>query len=289
MFSKFIIATLFLILYCPVQVTLASAAQCKDATYSIPNRVLTGHAFLTKPSPSIGDCVISCIERDPLCESINYYRKTKTCELNDKTINSYPDDIVDFEWAIYMTNSVRLLPCDDLDFKCGRQTDICHLKEGGNKCKACDKALGLENGKIPDAAITASSYFTHNSQLSPKFVRLNSPSAWSIADDHPGPHWLQVDLGRAVAIKGVATQGRRIDNHAQWVTSYTVSSSLNGSDWVMYTEDNVEKVFQGNTDKDTVVAHVFPQHIRARFIRIWPKTWKERVSMRAELYGCSLE
>ena len=49
------------------------------------------------------------------------------------------------------------------------------------------------------------------------------------------------------------------------------------------------QVFKGNKDKDTVVSHVFPQHIRARFVRILPQTWYGRLSMRAELYGCSLE
>ena len=49
------------------------------------------------------------------------------------------------------------------------------------------------------------------------------------------------------------------------------------------------QVFQGNTDKDTVVSHVFPQHIRARYIRIWPKTWTNHVAMRVELYGCYIE
>lgn len=49
------------------------------------------------------------------------------------------------------------------------------------------------------------------------------------------------------------------------------------------------QVFQGNTDKDTVVSHVFPQHISARYIRIWPETWINRVAMRIELYGCYIE
>ena len=135
MFPMFIVPTLSLILLCPVHVSLASVMQCNDTTYSIANRVLTGHAFLTKPSPNIEDCVISCIECDPSCVSINYYRKTKVCELNNKTVDSNPDNMVDFEWAIYMTNSLRFLPCNDFDFECGRQTDICLLKKGGSKCK----------------------------------------------------------------------------------------------------------------------------------------------------------
>ncbi|KAJ7370567.1 hypothetical protein OS493_031302 [Desmophyllum pertusum] len=281
------IATLLVIIL-RVQVTLASVTQCKDATYSIPNRVLASHAFLTKPSPNIEDCVIMCIEHR-LCESSNYYRKTKVCELNDKTVISNPEDMVDFEWAIYMTNNVRILPCYDFDFECGRQADICHLIKGGNMCKECGAALGLENGKIPDAAITASSF--HSAATRPNGFRLNSesPSSWSVSVNNHA-QWLQVDLGRIMAIKKVATQGRRIDSHHQWVTSYKVSSREDAwSNWEMYTENNAVKVFRGNTDKDTVVYNVFPQHIKARFVRILPQTWYHRISMRAELYGCSLE
>ena len=124
---------LLTLLYYTSQVTFASVTQCKDATNSISNRVLASHAFFTKQSPNTADCVMSCIARDPLCESTNYYRKTKVCELNDKTAESNPEDLVDYEWAIYMTNSVRLLPCYDFDSECGRQTDICQVKQGGNK------------------------------------------------------------------------------------------------------------------------------------------------------------
>ena len=46
------------------------------------------------------------------------------------------------------------------------------------------------------------------------------------------------------------------------------------------------QVFQGNIDKDTMFSHVFPQHIRAPFITIWSKSWRDGVAMRVELYGC---
>ena len=50
------------------------------------------------------------------------------------------------------------------------------------------------------------------------------------------------------------------------------------------------QVFQGNNDQETVVSHVLPQHIRARFVRFWPKTWTYKYrAMRAELYGCFLQ
>lgn len=133
---------LLVLLYYTSQVTHASVAQCKDATSTIPNRVLAGHAFFTKKSPNIEDCVMSCIASDPSCESTNYYRKTKVCELNDKTAESNPEDLVDYELATYMTNSVRLLHCNNFDSECRRQTDICQIiKQGGNRCQGTIKLL----------------------------------------------------------------------------------------------------------------------------------------------------
>ena len=124
---------LLVLLYYTSKVTLASVTQCEDATNSISNRVLAGHAFFTEQSPNLEHCVMSCIARDPLCESTNYYRKTKVCELNDKTAESNPEDLLDYDWAIYMT----------FDSECGRQTDICQIKQGGNKCEG--KIIRLES------------------------------------------------------------------------------------------------------------------------------------------------
>ena len=98
----------------------------------------------------------------------------------------------------------------------------------------------MENGKIPSSAITASS--SYDAGLGPNSARLNSPSAWAIGNQATPPHWLQVDLGGIMAVKGVATQGRRLVN--QWVTSYFVSYSVDGIEWVKYMENNIVKVSQ---------------------------------------------
>ena len=98
----------------------------------------------------------------------------------------------------------------------------------------------MESGKIPPSAITASSF--HNSQLSPNFARLKSSSAWSVRSRQGQHHWLQINLGRIMAVKMVATQGRPIASHSQWVKSYEISSSVDRIDWVEYMENNAVKV-----------------------------------------------
>ena len=46
------------------------------------------------------------------------------------------------------------------------------------------------------------------------------------------------------------------------------------------------QIFQGNWDSDTVVYNAITPPIKARFIRILPRSWEGHVSMRAEFYTC---
>ena len=104
--------------------------------------------------------------------------------------------------------------------------------------KACMEALGMEDGRIPDSAINASSFVGEGAH--PRLVRLNSPSAWVAAHNDP-KSWLQVDLGKDAMIKKIATQGKSGAHH--WVKTYTLSSRANGeTDWVTYTENEDVKV-----------------------------------------------
>ncbi|KAK7074570.1 putative band 4.1 ues' binding motif, partial [Halocaridina rubra] len=44
--------------------------------------------------------------------------------------------------------------------------------------------------------------------------------------------------------------------------------------------------FPGNADGNTVVTNLFDTPIIARYIRVRPTRWRDRISMRLELYGC---
>ena len=127
-----VIATSFVIIYWQVRDILSSVTECQEATYSIQNRILAGHAFTTRPSATIEVCVILCGEH-PNCKSINYFRNSKTCELNNMSRVSSPKHMVVFESAMYMTNAFPV-PCN-YDIECERQEEICQLAVGGSKCK----------------------------------------------------------------------------------------------------------------------------------------------------------
>ena len=103
--------------------------------------------------------------------------------------------------------------------------------------------LGLEDGRIADALMTASTFY--NYYLAPRNGRLHrrregrkGPS-WS-AKRNDRHQWLKVDFGALTRITGVATQGRQ--NSRQWVKTYTVSYSVKGNRWVRYRERGRTKV-----------------------------------------------
>jgi len=107
----------------------------------------------------------------------------------------------------------------------------------------CSMSLGIEDGRIPASALTAST--VAGAAYAAKFARLNLPSAsgragsWSAGANNVN-QWLQIDLGTPTTVTKVATQGRH--DASQWITSYSLSHSLAGSFWVQYTVRGKKKV-----------------------------------------------
>ena len=103
--------------------------------------------------------------------------------------------------------------------------------------------IGVEDYRIPTGSFQASS--SYNYKHGPDRARVNQPNArgragaW-VAKKRNANQWLQVELGRPAKVTGVATQGRH-EAH-QWVTSYTVSYSLNGQKFRAYLESGKSKV-----------------------------------------------
>ena len=97
----------------------------------------------------------------------------------------------------------------------------------------------MESGHLPDSAISAST--SHDGNHIPQFGRLNKipasgkAGAWC-AKSNDVKQWLQVSFGRQTTVTKVATQGRYKSN--QWVTSYTLSYSVDGAHWVWYRLSN---------------------------------------------------
>ena len=94
----------------------------------------------------------------------------------------------------------------------------------------CHLPLGIQSGEIRDSALTASSML--NEFWGPERARVNNRNegnygnCWLSKTNDAG-QWLQVDLGKISNVTRIATRGRFDSN--QWVTSYYLSSSLDGN------------------------------------------------------------
>ena len=105
--------------------------------------------------------------------------------------------------------------------------------------RSCFLPLGMESGHLPDSSLSAST--SANANHIPQFGRLNKipasgkAGAWC-AKSNDGNQWLQISFGRPTTVTRVATQGRYDGD--QWVTSYSLSYSVDGAHWVLYRLSN---------------------------------------------------
>lgn len=162
----------------------------------------------------------------------------------------------------------------------------------GCELHGCSEPLGLKNNTIPDSQITASSsYKTWNLRAFgwyPHLGRLDNQgkiNAWT-AQSNSAKEWLQVDLGTEKRVTGIITQGARDFGHIQYVASYKVAHSDDGVQWAVYEEQGTPKVFQGNLDNNSHKKNVFEKPFVARYVRVLPVSWHNRITLRLELLGC---
>lgn len=107
----------------------------------------------------------------------------------------------------------------------------------------CDVPIGLEDRRVPDQLITASSFY--NYYCAPRNARLRQRrvgrlgGAWC-AKRSDRRQWLKIDLGGLTRVSRIATQGRQ--NADQWVTSYYVSYSTKVYRFITYKENRRTKV-----------------------------------------------
>ena len=113
----------------------------------------------------------------------------------------------------------------------------------------CQDALGMENGRVLDEQITASSELNDNIAAYQGRLNVNESAqgstvksgAW-VAGTSDLSQWLQVDLfDEESLISRVATQGRNQDDswglaNRQWVERYKLQYSNDGRDFEYYHE-----------------------------------------------------
>ncbi|NWI69409.1 MFGM protein, partial [Todus mexicanus] len=164
----------------------------------------------------------------------------------------------------------------------------------GCEMNGCSEPLGMKSRLISDQQITASSVFKtwgiDAFTWHPHYARLDKTgktNAWTAL--HNGQsEWLQIDLRDQKKVTGIITQGARDFGHIQYVAAYKVAYGDNGASWTLYRDGqtNSTKIFQGNSDNYSHKKNVFDVPFYARFVRILPVAWHNRITLRVELLGC---
>ncbi|XP_010592139.1 lactadherin isoform X4 [Loxodonta africana] len=187
------------------------------------------------------------------------------------------------------TQYVRLVPV-----VCHRACTVRFELLGCELNAGCSEPLGLKDNTIPDKQITASSMFKswglNAFSWHPSYARLDKQgkfNAWT-AQSNSASEWLQIDLGLRRRVTGIITQGARDFGYIQYVAAYKVAYSDNGQNWTEYKEHGAEdsRIFLGNSDNNSHKKNVFETPFLARFVRVLPVAWHNRITLRVELLGC---
>jgi hypothetical protein len=130
------------------------------------------------------------------------------------------------------------------------------------------ESFGLETHKIQDSQFSASSSYPHASDgHGARNARLNFPggsgrsAAWLSAAGDQEP-WIEVDLLWIVTVTAVLTQGRA--THGHWVTSYSVSSKVDGMEFQFFLEEGRQKV-QSEHSFFSIYIHFVSLHTFRKF------------------------
>nr|XP_033791254.1 discoidin, CUB and LCCL domain-containing protein 1 isoform X2 [Geotrypetes seraphini] len=160
----------------------------------------------------------------------------------------------------------------------------------------CSRSLTVESSIVPSEQVTASSSWTwtsatsENLQWHPEQALLqNKGPSW--ASNHSSSReWLQIDLGKRERITGIITRGSMLPNFNFFVETYVIKFTKEGSKWKTYKGPlgKEEKIFKGNSNYLDTARNTFFPPLVARFVRIVPQTWHQRIALKAELLGCPI-
>ncbi|XP_076877600.1 milk fat globule EGF and factor V/VIII domain containing b [Brachyhypopomus gauderio] len=164
----------------------------------------------------------------------------------------------------------------------------------GCELNGCSEPLGFKSRLVSDSQLSASSSFRtwgiEAFTWHPHYARLDKQgktNAWT-AGTNSRAEWLQVDLLSPKRISGIVTQGAKDFGNVQFVMAFKVAHSDDGQHWTVVKDDKTktDKIFPGNSDNNVHKKNVFEPPFYARFVRVLPWAWHERITLRMELLGC---
>ena len=212
----------------------------------------------------------------------------------EKTFNVKNNDVIKLQgdgWTRYLLYSLESSTNYNFQFNKIRLRRTTYDTNGGVNIEVGEFQVWIGNGNIaPSLYFYATNMRSADTVNNPaeanrsyssvwdtnhKKSMLDSDKAWSSGSNAVG-QWMQINLGSVKKVKGVVTQGRY--NHSQWVKSFKLKYSIDGS---QYIDIDGYRTFQGNSDYNTKVTNNFDSIIYAQYIRFYPQTWNNHMSMRA--------
>ncbi|XP_061780923.2 lactadherin-like isoform X2 [Nerophis lumbriciformis] len=175
-----------------------------------------------------------------------------------------------------------------------RKACTLRLELVGCELNGCSEPMGMKSRLVADHQIKASSTFrTWNIDAftwHPHYARLDKQgktNAWTAAGSNKS-EWLQVDLESPKKITGIITQGAKDFGNVQFVSAFKVAHSNDGQSWTVLKDETAktDKIFSGNSDNNVHKKNLFEPPFYARYVRILPWEWHERITLRMELLGC---
>ncbi|KOB71646.1 Uncharacterized protein OBRU01_10999, partial [Operophtera brumata] len=161
--------------------------------------------------------------------------------------------------------------------------DYVQYKAAGGEVKRLDSTRELVLPALDGQSCGASrvAWRCHQGALCDGRVRT---SAWTPRESSYYQH-LTVNLAARRELRGVATRGRYATD--EYVSEYMLQYSDDGESWRAITDtEGYTRMFEGNHDGNTVEKNEFEVPIIAQYIRINPMRWRDKISMRVEVYGC---
>ncbi|XP_051917443.1 lactadherin-like isoform X4 [Hippocampus zosterae] len=175
-----------------------------------------------------------------------------------------------------------------------RKACTLRLELVGCELNGCSEPMGMKSRLVSDRQITASSAFRtwgiEAFTWYPHYARLDKQgktNAWTAATNSKS-EWLQVDLQSPKKLTGIITQGAKDFGAVQFVSAFKLAHSDDGQSWSIVKDESTEndKIFPGNSDNNVHKKNLFEPPLFARFVRILPWEWHERITLRMELLGC---
>lgn len=167
-------------------------------------------------------------------------------------------------------------------------------------CQLCKEPIGLP----PYGKMSASSHlsFRRKSSCQPDDGNILSNKAWCSKRQDKN-QWLQIDIGPPTLITAIIVMGRADTRRKHWVTKFNVTYSNDTQVWYGYrdalhlasknqwqwnSENHNDEglLFRGNNDKHLKRIHYLNSPFVARYIRIHPIEWHQKIGMRFGLLGC---